>query len=118
MKTTTLVIGIGTFALGTAACGAGEDRIGRASSALSSTATSCGTDWSAVDSPNAESGDNSLASVSGASAADVWAVGQFAPDANPNITETLALHYDGTAWSLADTPNIGTHANALLGVTA
>jgi hypothetical protein len=118
MKTRNLVIGIGTFALATTACGSGEDPIGQVSSALSDAGPTCASDWTVADSPNAETGDNALASVAGSSAADVWAVGQFAPDANPNITQTLAIHFDGTAWSLADTPNIGTHANALLAVTA
>ena len=74
--------------------------------------------WTVVHSPNVGSGDNVLASVAGADAHDVWAVGQVAPDSDPNITLTLALHYDGSAWSVVDTPNRGAQANALLAVAA
>jgi hypothetical protein len=71
-----------------------------------------------VATPNIGGGDNVLASVRGTSPSDVWAVGQYAPDANPNITLALTLHFDGSSWTSIDTPNIGSHANALLSVTA
>jgi hypothetical protein len=71
-----------------------------------------------VDSPNAGAQDNVLAAVAGASARDVWAVGQVAPDANPDITLTLTEHFDGDHGSLVESPNAGSHANALLAVAA
>jgi hypothetical protein len=91
---------------------------GRSVTRAAAALDSCDGTWTLVDSPNVGGQDNALASVSGAAPDDVWAVGQVAPDANPNITLTLALHFDGTAWSVVDTPNIGKHANALLAVTA
>jgi hypothetical protein len=74
--------------------------------------------WTVVTSPNQGSQDNVLASVAVGAANDVWAVGQFAPDENPNITRTLVNHFDGTNWSLVASPNVGERANALLGVAA
>jgi len=67
---------------------------------------------------NIGSGDNVLASVAANSPADIWAVGQIAPDAHPNLTNTLIQHYDGNVWSVVTSPNKGSKANALLRVTA
>jgi hypothetical protein len=75
--------------------------------------------WVVVASPNVSvDNDNILAAVAANSASDVWAVGQFIPDSNPDITSTLAEHWDGTSWSVVSTPNVGTLANALFAVTA
>ncbi|HEV3315899.1 MAG TPA: hypothetical protein VG488_02975 [Candidatus Angelobacter sp.] len=76
------------------------------------------THWTVVSSPNASANDNVLAAVAANSASDVWAVGQFLPDATPNTTNTLIEHFDGTSWSIVPSPNVGTHANALFAVTA
>ena len=48
---------------------------------------------------------------------DVWTVGQGY--ASP-VNRTLALHWDGAAWSVVATPNIGQGflANSLYGVSA
>src|SRR5215469_2373789 len=79
--------------------------------------TACAADcerWKQVDSPNISvRGDNTFAAVDGRSPDDVWAVGQYAPDSNVNITLTFAAHYDGRSWSYAPTPNVGKEANAL-----
>jgi len=74
--------------------------------------------WTQVTSPNMGHGDNVLTSVAANSSSDIWAVGQIVPDTDPNITNTLTQHYDGTAWSMVPSPNVGTKANALLSVTA
>jgi hypothetical protein len=109
----------GLALLAAAACSAEtKDSPATSVSETSAAVSSCTGDWTLVDSPNAGSQDNALAAVAGARPNDVWAVGQAAPDANPNMTLTLALHFDGSAWSVIDTPNAGTHANALLGVAA
>jgi hypothetical protein len=76
------------------------------------------TGWTVTASPNVGGQDNVLASVAAAARNDVWAVGQFAPDANPNITQTLTEHFDGNAWTVVPSPNVGARANALLSVTA
>src|SRR5262245_47319549 len=81
--------------------------------------TACAPSWTQVPSPNVGSHDNVLAAVAGRSPRDVWAVGQLAPDDNPDITQTLAEHFDGERWSVVTTPNVGTdRGNALLAVTA
>src|SRR5262249_37942589 len=120
MNTQTTLISAALLVLGAASCGAEPTGGGTAAIAQVSAALgSCTGDWAVVGSPNVGGGDNSLAAVSGASATDIWAVGQFAPDANPNITLTLAERYDGTTWSVVATPNVGTNrGNALLAVTA
>jgi hypothetical protein len=74
--------------------------------------------WVVVPSPNVSGQDNVLAAVSANSASDVWTVGQFIPDANQDLTQTLIEHWDGTAWSAVASPNVGTLANALFAVSA
>lgn len=70
--------------------------------------------WKTVNSPDvSKNGDNTFASVAGLKANDVWAVGQFAPDSNVNITQTFTAHYDGSTWSAIASPNVGKQANAL-----
>jgi hypothetical protein len=81
-------------------------------------ANSACTGWTQVPSPNIGVNDNVLASVSANSASDIWAVGLIAPDTDPNLTNTLTQHYDGSAWSVVASPNAGTKANSLLAVTA
>jgi len=73
--------------------------------------------WTQVTSPDIGSSDNVLHSVAANSASDIWAVGHFVPDSNPNITQTLVNHFDGTAWSVVPSPNVGTLANAFYSVT-
>ena len=60
--------------------------------------------WTIVPSPNAGvSKKNVLTSVTCVSASDCWAVGQHTPGLND---QTLTLHWDGTSWSIAASPNI------------
>ncbi len=47
---------------------------------------------------------------------DVWAVGFDGPENDDSLT--LAVHYDGSAWSQAVTPSVGHGANQLNGVLA
>ncbi len=74
--------------------------------------------WVVVPSPNVSGQDNILAAVSANSATDIWAVGQFVPDVNQDLTQTLIEHWDGTSWSAVASPNVGTLANALFSVSA
>jgi hypothetical protein len=76
-----------------------------------------GTSWKRVKSPNVTAGYNELYGVDGAAPDDVWAVGYH------NISyygseRTMALHWDGSAWSVVETPNLGTNANLLGGIAA
>ncbi|MBV9546659.1 MAG: hypothetical protein JOY61_20010 [Chloroflexi bacterium] len=52
---------------------------------------------------------------------DVWAVGNFLPDApssNQDATLTLAMHFDGNRWISTPTPDAGPIFNTLFGVAA
>jgi hypothetical protein len=110
------ILSIGLVGLAAASCGS-EPR-GEVAGAWGQPLATCNGDWAQVDSPNLGTQDNVLGAVSGSSANDVWAVGQYLPDDRPTILQTLALHFDGTAWTVVPTPNVGSRANALLAVTA
>ena len=65
--------------------------------------------------------DNSVGAVAGSSPADVWAVGDYLPDAkgsNQDATLTFAEHYNGKKWSVVRTPNAGPNFGSFYGVTA
>lgn len=69
--------------------------------------------WKQVDSPNvSKNGDNTFAAVDGRQSNDVWAVGQYVPESNLNITLTFVAHYDGRSWVYVPSANIGKQANA------
>ena len=62
-----------------------------------------GVAWSVVPSPNGNNTGNVLASVTANSPTDIWAVGdQVAPGVE---VRTLALHFNGSTWSVVPTPN-------------
>jgi hypothetical protein len=64
-----------------------------------------GSSWTIVPSPNAVSNDNNvLQGVICASASQCWAVGWWIPQAN--ISDTLIEEWNGTAWSIVDSPNV------------
>jgi hypothetical protein len=60
-----------------------------------------GTLWSIVPSPNQPVAVNALTGVAGVLANDVWAVGLAGPSFSDN--GALALHWDGTAWTIVPT---------------
>jgi len=71
-----------------------------------------GTSWTFVSSPNNRFGgyprDNILQGVVAVSSNDVWAYGSV--DSNPGpgspaLLITLVLHWDGTSWTIAPSPN-------------
>lgn len=65
--------------------------------------------------------DNSLGAIAGSSPSDIWAVGDYLPDAaNSNQDATLAFaeHYDGNSWSVARPLNTGVNFNSFYGVAA
>jgi hypothetical protein len=78
-----------------------------------------GTSWSIVPSPNPNPGldkNSHLLGIAAISASDIWAVGDIgAPFGH---IATLTEHWDGTSWSVITSPNPGTTANRLYGVTA
>jgi hypothetical protein len=88
--------------------------LGAAPSCLAD-APACG--WTVIPSPNvSDQNDSVLSGVAGSKPSDVWAVGQFAPDQNPDITLTLTEHFNGNAWTIVPSPNVGSQGNALLHV--
>jgi hypothetical protein len=59
--------------------------------------------WSVIASPNANGTGNVLTGVTANSPTDIWAVGdQTAPGIE---VRTLALHFNGSTWSIVPTPN-------------
>jgi hypothetical protein len=86
----------------------------------------CAEAWNVVASPNVDVNNNNLLGVAAVSANDVWVVGYYiiyttttgTRPAHGNIQQTLIEHWDGTAWTVVPSPNIGTESNQLLGVSA
>ena len=77
-----------------------------------------GTAWTRVPSPSPASSYNILSDVAAASASDAWAVGQSSGNPAGHVFQTLAEHWNGTAWTQATTPNPGTGNNYLASVAA
>jgi hypothetical protein len=73
------------------------------------------TRWSIVPSPN-EEGANWLVAVDASAGNNAWAVGYYI--GNDGLYETLSAHWDGSAWTLAQTPNVGQTGDWLYGVAA
>jgi Dockerin type I domain len=75
-----------------------------------------GNSWVIVNSPNTSSSQtNVLNGIACASSSDCWAVGLYW---NGNTQQTLIEHWDGTSWSIVDSPNTGpTFPNGFYGVT-
>jgi len=91
-----------------------------ASLIASPAAAVCTGSWNIVPSPNVgEPGgdfDNQLSSLAVVSANDIWAVGNWGTYAAQR--STLAIHWNGTAWSKVNTPNGTNEVNWLIGADA
>ncbi len=79
-----------------------------------------GTEWSILPSPNPPfmAGQNRalLSDVVAVGPADVWAVGSvFVEEAAPSMS-TLAMHWDGTSWTIVPTADLGDSPGQLLSV--
>ena len=61
-----------------------------------------GTTWSIVPSPNPDAAKNLLTDVDGASAGDVWAIGNMGDDGYGGTAVGLVTHWNGSAWSNVD----------------
>jgi hypothetical protein len=92
-------------------------QIAQALAAPAAPATECTPGWTQVASPNIGMSDNVLGGVAGSGPDDVWAVGDYAQDSNPDFNITLIQHFDGHAWSVVPSPNVGDQANQLYSVT-
>ena len=68
-----------------------------------------GTSWTVVPSPNvgpnSTSQSNRLLGLTANSANDIWAFGSYFAADGSGHQRTLLLHYDGTSWALASSPN-------------
>jgi len=85
------------------------------------TDTSSGGGWTVQRAPALGTSDNSFGAVSAASGHNVWAAGNFLPDAkgsNMDATLATAAHFDGTRWVHTPVPNSGPNFNTLFGVAA
>jgi len=76
-----------------------------------------GSSWKVVATPNVGAGENALTSVAVIASDDVWAVG-YRQDNFSAPRLTLAEHWNGSAWSVVTTPNIGTDENFFWSVSA
>ncbi len=80
-----------------------------------------GTSWKLVASPSPGTGggypEGTLlwSTAASGSSSDVWAVGQYF---DGSAIRTLALHWNGDAWTQVPTPNVGAGENQLRGVVA
>ena len=88
----------------------------RASAHLTLTMHFDGSGWTVVPSPNistAFDADNELRAVAAAGRDDVWAVGMFQnQQTSIHQHRTLALHWDGTSWTIGSSPSPG-HSSEL-----
>jgi hypothetical protein len=75
-----------------------------------------GAAWSQVTSPSPSPTQNSLLGVSADSATDAWAVGSYF--GSTNMSQTLILHWNGTAWSQVPSPSPGNGGDVLNSVSA
>jgi hypothetical protein len=69
-----------------------------------------------VDHPSPRSNYVNFGALDARASDDVWIVGSYL-DAN-DVSRTLAEHWDGAAWSVVPTPNVGTEGSALTSVAA
>jgi hypothetical protein len=73
--------------------------------------------FTSVASPNGSS-VNELFGVAAISPTDIWSVGFQSTGATNAPDQTLAEHYNGSAWTVVSTPNFGNGFNDLNGVVA
>jgi len=66
-----------------------------------------GTSWQRVASPSPGAPNNQLLSVAAVASNDIWAVGYANANNDGGVYRTLALHWDGAAWSVVAQPYSG-----------
>jgi len=84
-------------------------------------ATTSAAGWTVQKTQLLGGNDNSLGAVAGSSPSDVWAVGDYLPDAagsNQDATLAFAEHYNGKNWTVVRTPNAGPNFNSFYGLAA
>jgi hypothetical protein len=78
-----------------------------------------GSAWRTAATPN-NNVNNELTSVAAVASNDVWAVGDSIKNAFDGVStsRTLVEHFNGSAWSIVPSPNVGAGNNVLTGVAA
>jgi hypothetical protein len=76
-----------------------------------------GAEWSLAPAPIPAGNRDQLSGMSATSSRNVWAVGTYYDPAASQY-KTLIDHYDGTAWSVISSPNVGSGNNSLAAVSA
>ncbi len=76
----------------------------------------CAPAWAVSPHPFAGQGNSRFAGVAAIAADDVWAVGSYA--GSNNYDQTLTEHWDGNAWTIVNSPNLGQYGSVLAGVAA
>jgi hypothetical protein len=75
-----------------------------------------GSTWSILPGPSHGTTGDTLRGIAAVSARDIWAVGdRYNP--GEGISQTLIEHWNGRAWSIVASPNVGPNSNTLYGVT-
>jgi hypothetical protein len=74
-----------------------------------------GTTWTVVPNPGTGPVHYYLRSVAAVSANDAWALGSY-ESAGTGLSRSLAMRWDGIAWSIIPTPNVGSSGNWLTGM--
>ncbi|MEO5953896.1 MAG: S-layer homology domain-containing protein, partial [Chloroflexia bacterium] len=69
-----------------------------------------GTSWSTVTVPNYQNQNNYLYNISGDSPNNLWTIGEH-NTCWGCAASTHTLHYDGTAWTIVNSPNVGSSTN-------
>jgi hypothetical protein len=75
-----------------------------------------GSSWTLVDHPTPRSDYVSFGSLDARATDDAWIVGSYLD--HDAIARTLAEHWDGTAWTVVPTPNVGPSGSTLSAVSA
>jgi len=83
---------------------------------LTLSAPACNSSWTAVTSPNSGTGLNELNGIAAAAANDGWAVGDYRDSAG--VDRALAEHWNGTAWNIVATPNVGAGDNVFASIAS
>ena len=79
-----------------------------------------GTAWSAASGP-APGHEHALIGAATVSASNIWAAGWSCVSActrSSQVTRTLIMHWNGTAWSSVPSPSPGSRRNLLIGMSA
>ncbi|HKP54345.1 MAG TPA: S-layer homology domain-containing protein [Chloroflexia bacterium] len=113
-----VALGISLLAVGMAACLALIAHPASAVETLSQPAspTNCGPGWAVEPSANSGTAGNILNGVSALSSTEVWAVGAYSNTSG--VSQTLIERWDGSAWNIVPSPNVGTSDNLLQAVSA